>query len=101
MATKKKYRTRLKIAADIYKVFNQKLPKARENKLLKPLFAEMRELDIRAAIRHEKMVQRLAKLPQLCSEYEIFHNRGCGKCKACKDDSGERYYKKQPKFLKT
>ena len=99
MPTKKKSRGRLEIAADIFNVFEQKLAKRKEKQLLVPLIAEMEKFEVRAAKRHEKQIERLSKLPQLCSHYEIWHGRGCGKCSACLEDSGERYHPNKPKFL--
>ena len=95
----KKRRGRLEIAGDIYKVFEQRLKKAEEKKLLEPLFLEMQEFEARQQKQHEREMKKLAAKPQTCSPYEIFHNRGCGTCATCLADGGERYYTGKPKFL--
>lgn len=99
MKTKKKSRGRLEIATDIYNVFQKKLSKSKEKKLLKLLFEEMQKFEQKLFNEDEKLQKRAMKQPQVCSPYEIFHNRGCGKCKTCLSDSGERYYPDKPKFL--
>src|ERR1035438_9212460 len=99
MSTKKKSRGRLAISTDIYNVFQQKLSKSKEKKLLEPLFEEMQRFEQNFFSKNEKTTKRKMKNSQVCSPYEIFHNRGCGKCKTCLSDSGERCYADRPKFL--
>jgi hypothetical protein len=100
MTIKKTSRGRIEIATDIYRVLNKKISKKHKDNLLKPLFKEMTIFEQRLARTFKRAETRLAKQPESCSTYEIFHGRGCGKCSSCLTDLGERFYPNIPKFLK-